>query len=985
MIPTFTGNSRRPRQVNLSGRNPNPFAKFGTPQGSQNAVANAQQDRLARQQERERLQAVKVIQKTWRGASLRESIRCARRLEWDAAESEGTNGVGSGDSHYTPYASDSEALSQLRSILRFFKIAVQGDLARLQHFHRRLTLALAGGNFSCTGEVWSPFYSRLENLCLDALERERTTAQRVELLEILSFLTEVNTTSVALHPVKYYSVLSNVVRNTGISLEVIVTPLQSTTQANTNYEAFAFQFLTTPRLDVHLGSCGGLQALADHVDCTKLAKAITAGLRAPEHAAVSIKHTDLLTKFHAPEGRLWLLAHLIYFYRSPSKAVTNADCSTDEDYVFGVSNLLSSLAEFIEIEPGSNNGDEDYPDEISRSLITPPTFVQAQIESLVNQESMSALLVQMNVNSSNGLSAGNTNTDQSRILATYILTLFRMFPRRGDEIRMWLYLGLSSTNQNTTAKQGVPIVRYFWQATQRSHIFGDITHNPRAAVPLLKMQSMPLVGNSSLSTSSGDSTVNDEWRIILLFVELYVFVLKVMDDEEFFSSGKPAQSGQLDSLGRRNALPLDDIRALVTFLKHLGFAMYYDAAEIMASVDPPSRRDIGTVFQPANAQSTIDNTFKASDSNHIAGLQGMSLDYVKGTVTGLLRAIYERDSRRNFLPPGHWLMTSRFDMTNFIDSVVEEEERRHEEQEEGDETMDDEPETPWTSRGSSGLVGTSHTQRIRRLEQLQRQQRAIAHRRHLQAVAPRLEILQNMPFLIPFETRVKIFRRFVDMDQIKRRGGHLDPELWRLSRLHGSDPFRGGLERHGAKIRRGYEFDDAYDAFFSLGAALKEPISITFVDQFDTPEAGIDGGGVTKEFLTSVTSQAFAPAEGINLFVENENHFLYPNPSAVEEQKEWLREAGFTTEMPTFREVVSNLLQRYEFLGRIIGKCLYEGILVDIGFAGFFLLKWALTGGAGVAPRESAYRANLNDLRDFDEGLYQGLVCSFSADKMRQR
>ncbi|KAI5297165.1 hypothetical protein KEM55_005053 [Ascosphaera atra] len=71
---------------------------------------------------------------------------------------------------------------------------------------------------------------------------------------------------------------------------------------------------------------------------------------------------------------------------------------------------------------------------------------------------------------------------------------------------------------------------------------------------------------------------------------------------------------------------------------------------------------------------------------------------------------------------------------------------------------------------------------------------------------------------------------------------------------------------------------------------------------------------------------------------------------------------------------IRDLLKRYEFLGRIIGKCLYEGILVDVRFAGFFLLKWALTGGTSSAKRESAYRANLNDLRDLDQGLYQGLL-----------
>jgi ubiquitin-protein ligase E3 C len=181
-------------------------------------------------------------------------------------------------------------------------------------------------------------------------------------------------------------------------------------------------------------------------------------------------------------------------------------------------------------------------------------------------------------------------------------------------------------------------------------------------------------------------------------------------------------------------------------------------------------------------------------------------------------------------------------------------------------------------------------------------------------------------------------------------------------------------EKHHAKIRREHEFDDAFEQFYPLGQGLKEPIQITFVDQFDTVEAGIDGGGVTKEFLTSVTHKAFNPSDGIDLFVENDQHLLFPNPSAVEEQKELLRLAGIPENSIEFRTQVTELLQRYEFLGRIIGKCLYEGILVDVNFAPFFLRKWALTGGTGSAPKESGYRATLNDLRDLDEGLYQGLV-----------
>lgn len=205
----------------------------------------------------------------------------------------------------------------------------------------------------------------------------------------------------------------------------------------------------------------------------------------------------------------------------------------------------------------------------------------------------------------------------------------------------------------------------------------------------------------------------------------------------------------------------------------------------------------------------------------------------------------------------------------------------------------------------------------------------------------------------------------------------VDPDNWRMSIMNSMD--REDLSKHHAKIRRGHEFEDAYEQFYELKDGLKEPIQITFVDQFDTVEAGIDGGGVTKEFLTSVTSKAFEPSDEIDMFITNDQHLLYPNPGAVDETSELLKTYGAAPGSMEYRYNMTLLLQQYEFLGRIMGKCLYEGILVDINFAPFFLLKWALTGGTGSAPKESGYRANLNDVRDLDEQLYQGLVsCSFS-------
>lgn len=320
-------------------------------------------------------------------------------------------------------------------------------------------------------------------------------------------------------------------------------------------------------------------------------------------------------------------------------------------------------------------------------------------------------------------------------------------------------------------------------------------------------------------------------------------------------------------------------------------------------------------------------------------------------------------------------MTGQFDMEGFIPAVVAEEENRHQVQE-ADEVDDDETDDlgDGFSESTDTIVGTRRTQQTRNLDLLRRQQRKASRKKYLEAVTPRLEILQNMPFFIPFPKRVQIFREFVTLDQMRRRGGHVDPDNWRMAMMQTPGLRHDMIERHHAKIRRESIFEDAYEQFYDLSEGLKEPIQITFVDKFGTVEAGIDGGGVTKEFLTSITNEAFSSSDGLKLFVENDQNLLYPNPAAVDERKDILRQAGFREGSMEWNEQVRELLRRYEFLGRIIGKCLYEGILVDIGFAGFFLLKWALTGGSGSASRESGYRANLNDLRDLDEGLYQGLV-----------
>jgi len=101
------------------------------------------------------------------------------------------------------------------------------------------------------------------------------------------------------------------------------------------------------------------------------------------------------------------------------------------------------------------------------------------------------------------------------------------------------------------------------------------------------------------------------------------------------------------------------------------------------------------------------------------------------------------------------------------------------------------------------------------------------------------------------------------------------------------------------------------------------------------PRAGIDGGGVFKEFLTSLAKEVFDSDRG--LWLSTEQHELYPNPHgyATDSKMNAPYFVGFNTDW----SLPAHNLAWFRFVGRILGKALYEGILVDVAFAGFFLAK----------------------------------------------
>jgi hypothetical protein len=92
--------------------------------------------------------------------------------------------------------------------------------------------------------------------------------------------------------------------------------------------------------------------------------------------------------------------------------------------------------------------------------------------------------------------------------------------------------------------------------------------------------------------------------------------------------------------------------------------------------------------------------------------------------------------------------------------------------------------------------------------------------------------------------------------------------------------------------------------FFYYFSIFKAPnfksnrIVIEMINQLGLDEAGIDGGGLFREFLLKLLETSFDPNRGF--FVLTSDGFCYPNPN--------------------IKLIIENFEEHYFFLGRILAK-----------------------------------------------------------------
>ncbi|XP_016973174.1 ubiquitin-protein ligase E3B isoform X2 [Drosophila rhopaloa] len=191
-------------------------------------------------------------------------------------------------------------------------------------------------------------------------------------------------------------------------------------------------------------------------------------------------------------------------------------------------------------------------------------------------------------------------------------------------------------------------------------------------------------------------------------------------------------------------------------------------------------------------------------------------------------------------------------------------------------------------------------------------------------------LLAKMPHIIPHEDRVKLFRKFVQNEKA----------VMGLTESACASPRSALIVIHRERI-----VEDGYRQLAAQPTqALKGVIRVRFINQQGLHEAGIDQDGVFKEFLEETLKKVFDPS--LNLFKTTSDQRLYPSPISY---------------------VQDNHLQLFEFVGRMLGKAVYEGIVVDVPFASFFLSQL-------LGQTQQALYSCMDELPSLDNELYRSLT-----------
>lgn len=288
-----------------------------------------------------------------------------------------------------------------------------------------------------------------------------------------------------------------------------------------------------------------------------------------------------------------------------------------------------------------------------------------------------------------------------------------------------------------------------------------------------------------------------------------------------------------------------------------------------------------------------------------------------------LNQLYMKNLRVHFLPDGFWIVKSLKVNKNSMLALLQEEQRRIDE-----ETSSSSEDEPVLSETALAYVRAQPPRK-----------------KYIVEAGPIVEILKKLPFFVDFTERVEVFRGLIADERIRL---NIDSG----AQFFAWDPHMNNLK---ADIRRGHVLEDAFEEFHKVGEAFKNQLRVTFHNEHGE-EVGIDGGGITKELLTALVTEAFSPESDLQLFSQTDQYNLYPNPEIFLKLLKNIDRAKQLERLAYMR-----------FMGMVIGKCLFEGVLIDFKFAHFFVSKWRVA--------QNGTKSSIDDLAYLDGNLFRNL-CS---------
>lgn len=187
-----------------------------------------------------------------------------------------------------------------------------------------------------------------------------------------------------------------------------------------------------------------------------------------------------------------------------------------------------------------------------------------------------------------------------------------------------------------------------------------------------------------------------------------------------------------------------------------------------------------------------------------------------------------------------------------------------------------------------------------------------------------MKIIEKIPFVIPHKDRVVLFRSLVTADK---------------NVMEDSDPIH-------ITVKRSRLLEDGFEQLSSMQTRdLKGTIRVKFINDLGLDEAGIDQDGVFKEFLEEIIKKVFNPDMNLFRVTTEEDGKLYPSPTSY---------------------LQDDHLKLLNFVGKLLAKAVYEGIVVDVPFATFFLRH--------LQQQHSMLYSPLDELPSLDAEFYKNLT-----------